>query len=97
MNNEKVNEVLRGIVDRLRKEGATPLRLTGAQLSLIHIPIRSLALGHCHALALAALEMPAEKLEKKFRWLGWIQGVLWTFGVQSIEEAKRANMPEAEK
>jgi hypothetical protein len=41
-----------------------------------------------------ALSWPAERLEKKFRWLGFVQGVLWTEGVIDIDDAKKQNMPE---
>ena len=39
-----------------------------------------------------ALDWPASQIEKKFRWLGFVQGILWADGVISIEEAKRQNM-----
>lgn len=32
--------------------------------------------------------------EKAFRWLGFVQGVLWTEGVYTIEEMKNHNKPE---
>lgn len=33
------------------------------------------------------------RIEKAFRWLGFVQGVLWSFGFVTIEEAKNANRP----
>ena len=33
--------------------------------------------------------------EKGFRWLGFIQGVLWTQGVYTIEEMKNHNRPDS--
>lgn len=101
MDNDKVNEAFRSIADLLLELGYEPHRLAGVELALWGDsdlkPQRRIALDHCYALALAGLELPAEKLGKKFRWLGWIQGVLWSFGLQSIEEQKRANMPDAGK
>lgn len=35
----------------------------------------------------------AGRLEKAFRWLGFIQGWLWTQGWFSIDTLKRHNMP----
>jgi len=40
---------------------------------------------------------PSDKLDKAMRWLGFIQGALWLLGVSTIEESKRANMPEGEE
>lgn len=37
-----------------------------------------------------------DKLEKAFRWLGFIQGALWSVGIQTIDEARHANMPEGD-
>ncbi len=31
------------------------------------------------------------RIEKAFRWLGFVQGVLWSIGLVSIDEAKEAN------
>lgn len=91
MTNDKVNEVLADIYSLLA--GYNPRRLEGEEADG---PSRGDALRHCRAIAQLAIEMPAEKLEKKFRWLGFIQGVLWTTGMQSLDELKRANMPNEE-
>lgn len=32
--------------------------------------------------------------EKLMRWLGFLQGALWSLGVYSIEELKSHNMPD---
>jgi len=37
------------------------------------------------------------KIDKAMRWLGFIQGALWVMGVSTIEESKRANMPQGEE
>ncbi len=36
------------------------------------------------------------RLEKAFRWLGFIQGALWYHGVYSIEELASHNKPDGE-
>lgn len=36
------------------------------------------------------------RMDKAFRWLGFIQGVLWSHNIQSVETSKRQNMPEGE-
>jgi hypothetical protein len=35
-----------------------------------------------------------DRLPKAFRWLGFIQGVLWSLGIITINEAKDANRPK---
>lgn len=40
--------------------------------------------------------IPIGKLEKAFRWLGFIQGSLWGMHLTTIEDAKKANMPKDE-
>ena len=92
MDNEKVNEVFRAMIDLLRAGGYTPHRLDGMETN----PGPSRALNHAMALCLVALEMGPERLEKKFRWLGFVQGVLWTTGMATIEILKRMNAPANE-
>lgn len=36
------------------------------------------------------------RLDKAFRWLGFIQGACWSMNIMTIEQAKRMNMPEGE-
>lgn len=36
------------------------------------------------------------RTEKAFRWLGFMQGVLWMSGYYTIDEMKQHNMPEGE-
>jgi hypothetical protein len=52
------------------------------------------ALSHCFAMLDEVDAFIREgRIEKAFRWLGFIQGCLWTSGVYSIEELKAHNMP----
>lgn len=37
------------------------------------------------------------RIDKAMRWLGFIQGALWAMHLVTIEESKRANMPEGEE
>ena len=52
------------------------------------------ALSHCHSM-LDKMEHFIEigKMEKTFRWLGFIQGCLWSQGIFSLEDLKGHNMP----
>lgn len=93
MNNDKVDEVLRSIVHLLTDRQVTPERLPPETRH----PTHEQCLAHVHALALEALKMPPARFEKKMRWMAWCQGVLFVTGMQTIQEAKEANMPDAEK
>lgn len=37
------------------------------------------------------------RLEKAFRWLGFMQGVLWAEGIYSINELKNHNRPDVKE
>ncbi len=51
-------------------------------------------LGHAYAMLPQLREFVAEgRLEKAFRWLGFIQGVLWANGVFVLEDLKNHNRP----
>ena len=51
-------------------------------------------LGHCYGM-LDEMEtfLNDGRMDKVFRWLGFIQGVLWTTGTYTIEELKNHNRP----
>lgn len=34
-----------------------------------------------------------DRMDKAFRWLGFLQGAFWAYGIRSIEEAKQDNTP----
>ena len=91
MTNDKVNEALREcdarIVRVLRQDIAVARHATG-----ICGPIEKLE--HVRWMVAETLTWPAERLEKKFRWLGFIQGVLWAEGVASVDTLKKMNMPD---
>ena len=82
MNNDDVDYVLRGM-RKLLPGDAT--RDVDAQTSLAR-------LGHCAWMCEEALQWPADRLEKKFRWLGYVQGILVSYNVMTIEELKQINL-----
>lgn len=51
-------------------------------------------LAHCHGM-LDEMEafIQEGRMDKVFRWLGFIQGCLWTSGIYTIEEVKNHNRP----
>jgi len=52
-------------------------------------------LEHCHGM-LDKMEVFIEemRMEKVFRWLGFLQGVLWHHGVYTLEDLKNHNRPD---
>jgi hypothetical protein len=52
-------------------------------------PLEELALSHVSWMAFAAGRMEPDAILKASRWLGFIQGVLWSFGVFTIDDLMR--------
>lgn len=51
-------------------------------------------LAHCHGMLDEMKTFIEEgRMEKVFRWLGFIQGCLWIIGVYTVEEIKNHNRP----
>lgn len=51
-------------------------------------------LEHCHGMLDKIIEFVCEgRMEKVFRWLGFIQGVLWATRVYSLADFKNHNRP----
>ena len=94
MTNDKVNEVLESHIKRLEDAGYQSRRY---DVSAVGPVFSSEARRHILWMANEALKIPAEKLEKKMRWLGFIQGVAWVVDGFSIDMLKKQNMPDEEK
>lgn len=55
-------------------------------------------LAHCHGMLDKMEEFIREgRIEKAFRWLGFIQGCLWSTGEYSLEDLKNHNRPDVEE
>lgn len=55
---------------------------------------RNELLGHCHAMLDEMEDFVATgKSGKASRWLGFIQGTLWSLGVYTLEDLKNHNRP----
>lgn len=56
--------------------------------------LRRRALSHCHNMLPHMEQFVQEnRLEKTFRWLGFIQGVLWVLRLYTLDELKNHNCP----
>ena len=54
-------------------------------------------LGHCkNMLPKMSQFLEENRIEKFFRWLGFVQGVLWSERLYTIEELKDHNRPDDE-
>lgn len=91
MSKEKVEQVL------------ASYRLKFLQLGIpkIEYPHRFIArenkniLAHCHGMLDEMEEfLRQNRMEKLYRWLGFVQGCLWSAGIYSIEEMKNHNRSE---
>ncbi len=52
------------------------------------------ALRHCHNMLDQMVQFVKEgRMEKTFRWLGFIQGVLWANGIYTLAELQNHNKP----
>jgi hypothetical protein len=98
MDNAKVNKAFQDVLDTLVGHALDPdnaerwgdgANAVPSALTRVHRQAE-----HVMWMCQEAMSWPAERLEKKFRWLGFVQGVLWSLGLQTIEESKKSNMPE---
>jgi len=56
------------------------------------------ALAHCYYMINQMENFVEEKrIEKVFRWLGFVQGILWMTEQYTIDELKNHNRPDKEK
>ena len=92
MTNDKVNQVLRKYAENFRARGYSAKRLDADRVG----PTPAEARSHAHWMAAEAQTFPEEKLEKKMRWLGFIQGVAWFLDGVPVKSLKEDNMPANE-
>jgi hypothetical protein len=59
---------------------------------ILDIPV--LGLGHCHGMLDRMEEFIKEnRLDKVYRWLGFIQGVLWIQKIYTLDDLMNHNRP----
>jgi hypothetical protein len=90
MTGVKIKEVLEVYRLRLEGMGVKPVDFNHVNF----YPSLEIALGHCLGMIPKMVEFVDEgRIEKAFRWLGFIQGVLWAHGAYSLEDMKNHNRP----
>ena len=56
---------------------------------------KDLGLSHCHGmLDKIVVFVHQGRIEKAFRWLGFIQGVLWASGIYTLSDLMNHNRPD---
>lgn len=94
MTPEKVLEVLDLYEEAFTRSGIGKIqikfdsKLSGAVATTLG------ALAHCHGMIDEMRQFVAEgRMDKVFRWLGFMQGVLWTNGWYTLAELMDHNRP----
>ena len=90
MKKEKIIEVLNKYRSALEKFNISPKQYPHDLAS----PSKEDAIAHV-LLMMNTMEefLKADRIEKAFRWLGFIQGCLWQIDIYSIEDMKNDNRP----
>lgn len=99
MDNARVDEVLRTYDAALEAAGWRIKRAAAGELVPIDESVlraEDVTMEHARWMCREALSWGPERLEKKFRWLGFIQGALWSMGLYTVDELKADNMPSPE-
>ena len=63
-------------------------------IKIVDRPMSDVALAHCHGMLNEMEEFVRQgRMEKVFRWLGFIQGCLWMANSYRLEDLKNHNRP----
>lgn len=90
MNVAKIQDALAVYRRYLSREGVSAKEFPHERLG----PSRGEALSHCAGM-IPQMEgfLTDNRMGKTYRWLGFIQGVLWVLGVFSLDALKNHNRP----
>jgi len=91
MDNAKILEVIQRYRDYFTAKGIGVMNFSETDKPRSREEI----LAHCHGM-LSQIEgfVKEKRIEKAFRWLGFIQGCLWSEEVYSLENLKNHNRPD---
>lgn len=93
MTPDKVCSVLSGYGDLLTEAGYYAERLDQEAYERFDVT-RFHSLCHCHWMCNEARDFVRQgRIEKAMRWLGYIQGVLYSYGIKSLSQLKSDSMP----
>ncbi|TSC89141.1 MAG: Uncharacterized protein G01um10143_522 [Parcubacteria group bacterium Gr01-1014_3] len=90
MTPDKVREVMAIYRKRFEEAGIEKKKLLDAS----HNSYSLNSLQHCYAM-LDEIDVFIQeaRMDKVFRWLGFIQGCLWSHGVYTLDDLKNHNRP----
>ena len=90
MDGAKIREVLDIYRKEFKKQKISKKEFPHFSL----LPTREQALAHCYTMFdKMEVFLTEGRIAKTFRWLGFIQGVLWVLGVYTLEQLKNHNRP----
>ena len=91
MDNDKMLEVITIYREHFTKEGIDPVDFSHTDKP----KSRGEILSHCHGM-LDKMEKFIEegRIAKTFRWIGFIQGCLWSTGQYTLEDLKNHSRPD---
>lgn len=96
MENDKANAVLEAY-DVLLAVDYAKVRHDFAAFDWQVPPSRRSLLEHARWMCGEAFLFPPEKIKKKMRWLGHIQGLMLATGFRGLDQLKKDSMPPEEK
>ncbi|MBI2062455.1 MAG: hypothetical protein HYT64_02085 [Candidatus Yanofskybacteria bacterium] len=92
MDREKVLKVIRIYREHFKKSGIPKKDFPHDQLTNGNESV----LAHCHGMLDEMEKFVAEgRMDKVFRWLGFVQGCLWSTGCYDLESLKNHNRPDS--
>ena len=102
MTKEKVLEAIKGYRSRLHSKGLDSCdlphdRYMNEEYGLfMGSEVTMLGLSHCLGM-LDQMErfVVEDRMDKVFRWLGFVQGCLWMAGYYTLDELKNHNRPDS--
>jgi hypothetical protein len=85
VSDEKLAETICNYINTFKQSGIPPVKHADDTLATDYY----MELQHCHWMLLQMEQM--NNREKTVRWLGFIQGVLWTQSIYTINKLKGDN------
>ena len=90
MDTDKVLEVIKIYREHFEAQGISKIDYPHG----FRLDHQGNALAHCHGMLDQMEEFVAQgRMDKVFRWLGFVQGCLWSARVYTLESLKNHNRP----
>lgn len=91
MKTEQMTKLLKHYYSLLETKGYEPIKVEGKDLPIEEIKYNKHMLNHICWMCQEAQQYVTENSEKTNRWLGFIQGVIWTSGIFTIDDMRDHN------